>query len=369
MNASKRLSSLDVLRGITISFMILVNTPGSWEFVYAPLRHAKWNGCTPTDFVFPFFLFIVGVSVWLSFKKYDTRLSTTSFLKIVKRAAIIFLLGLILNLFPYFNFGEVRIMGVLQRIAIAYGIGAILCLGFKKKELLAVLGVLLIGYWILLFFGSAIDPFSLKENIVGKFDLMVLGEKHMYHGFGIPFDTEGLLSTIPSIGTVIIGYLVGQMISSDISLTQKMRKLLIQGIVLVVLGSVWGIVFPINKALWTSSYVLYTAGFAILFLTLLIFIIDYKGYKKWSKPFIHFGMNPLFIFVFSGLYGRTINYLIKIAPSDGGPKISAHKYLFSEVFSPIAGNMNGSLFFALSHILAFWLICFLLYKNKIFIKI
>ena len=369
MITSKRLLSIDVLRGITISFMILVNTPGSWNFVYAPLRHAKWNGCTPTDLVFPFFLFIVGVSIWLSFKKYETRLTTTSFIKIVKRAAIIFLLGLLLNLFPFFDFENVRIMGVLQRIAIAYAIGAIICLSFNKKGLLVILSILLLGYWALLFFGSTVDPFSLQNNIVGKFDLMILGEQHMYTGFGIPFDPEGLLSTIPAVGTVLIGYLVGQTISSDVSIVQKIKKLTIQGIILVALGGIWAIVFPINKALWTSSYVLYTAGFAVLFLSFLIYMIDFKGYKNWSKPFIHFGMNPLFIFVFSGVYGRIINYLIKIPVGDGRTKISAHKYLFSEVFSPIAGNMNGSLLFALSHILVFWFICFILYKYKIFIKI
>ena len=166
MRTSKRLISLDVLRGMTISFMILVNTPGSWAYVYSPLRHAEWNGCTPTDLVFPFFLFIVGVSAWFSFKKYDTKLSKITLLKIFKRTALIFLLGVALNLFPFFDFSKVLVMGVLQRIALAYGIGSVLCLSFKRDKLLIVLAVILLGYWALLYFGAELDPYSLKENIV-----------------------------------------------------------------------------------------------------------------------------------------------------------------------------------------------------------
>lgn len=369
MIISKRLISLDVLRGITISFMILVNNPGSWKYVYSPLRHAEWNGCTPTDLVFPFFLFIVGVSVWFSFEKYQTKISKVALFKILKRTAIIFLLGLLLNLFPFFDFDKVRIMGVLQRIALAYGIGSILCLSFKRDKLLIVLAVILLGYWALLYFGSELDPYSLKENIVRKFDLFLFGENHVYKGFGIPFDPEGLLSSIPAVGTVIIGFLVGQTISVEKSILLKIKKLLFHGTILVILGVIWGLFFPINKALWTSSYVLYTAGLGTLFLAFLIFIIDFKGYKTWAKPFVHFGTNPLFIFVFSGLYVKTIIYLIKLPVTNSGDKISAYQYMFDEIFSPIAGNMNGSLLFALTHIVVFWLICLLLYRNKIFIKI
>lgn len=369
MNASKRLISLDVLRGITISFMILVNTPGSWSYVYAPLRHAQWHGCTPTDLVFPFFLFIVGVSVWFSFKKYDTHLSKITLLKIFKRTVLIFLVGLLLNLFPYFNFGEVRIMGVLQRIALAYGIGATFCLSFNRQKLLVALVIILVGYWLLLYFGSELNPYSLEDNIVRKFDLWVFGEHHIYKGFGIPFEPEGLLSSIPSVGTVIIGYLVGQTISLELSVVLKIRKLLMQGVFLVLLGLVWSLVFPINKALWTSSYVLYVGGLGILFLAFLIFLVDLKGYSKWAKPFVHFGTNPLFIYVFSGLYVKTIIYLIKMPTGTGDATLNGYSYLFNNVFSPIAGNMNGSLLFALSHIVAFWFICYILYRNKIFVKI
>ncbi|WP_445731640.1 acyltransferase family protein [Mariniflexile sp.] len=367
MSTSNRLISLDVLRGLTILLMILVNTPGSWAYVYPPLRHADWHGCTPTDLVFPFFLFIVGVSAWFSFKKYETKLSKITFFKICKRATIIFLLGFLLNLYPFFDFGSVRVMGVLQRIAIAYAFGAIICLSFKRERILMVLGLIVVGYWALLYFGSTTDPYSLNENIVRKFDLYVFGEKHIYKGFGIPFDPEGLLSTIPSIATVIIGYLIGQSMSLETEILKKIKKLLVSGALLSFTGFVWGYVFPINKALWTSSYVFYTAGLATLFLALLIYVIDFKGYVKWVKPFVHFGTNPLFIFVFSGLYVKTISYLIKIPSKEG--EISGYKYLYENVFIPLAGNMNGSLLFALTHIVAFWFLCYLLYKNKIFVKI
>lgn len=369
MIVSKRLVSLDVLRGMTISFMILVNNPGSWKYVYPPLRHAEWNGCTPTDLVFPFFLFIVGMSIFFSFKKYQVKISKTSLLKIFKRTIIIFFLGFLLNLFPHFNFENVRVMGVLQRIAIAYGLGSVLCLSLKQNQLLFVLIGLLLGYWALLYFTSGAELYSLENNIVRKLDLFLLGEKHVYKGFGIPFDPEGLLSTISSVGTVIIGFLTGKLVGTKTSVVDKMKVLLLYGVAMVVLGALWGIVFPINKALWTSSYVLYAGGWAMLFLTILIYTIDYKGYSKWARPFIHFGTNPLFIFVFSGVYVKTISYLIKIPVHESANKISGYKYLFEHIFSSFAGNMNGSLLFALSHIFFFWLICFFLFKNKIFIKI
>jgi len=368
MNTSVRLISLDVLRGITISLMIMVNTPGSWTYVYSPLRHAKWHGCTPTDLVFPFFLFIVGVSSWFSFKKYDTKISKTTLLKVLKRTTIIFLLGLFLNLFPHFNFNEVRIMGVLQRISIAYGLGALICLYFKRIQLLLITGLLLVGYWILLYTGGEGDVYSLNSNFVRKFDLIIFGEHHIYKGFGIPFDPEGLLSTIPAVGTVIIGFLVGQGISNQPTILETIKSLFIYGSGLVVLGMIWGVVLPINKALWTGSYVLFTGGLAMLFLGGLIWLIDLKKINKWSIPFKHFGTNPLFIFVFSGLYVKTIIYLIEPIGSDG-IKVSAYKYMYQEFFVPIAGNMNGSLLFALTHIIIFWFLCFILFRNKIFIKI
>jgi len=365
---TKRLMSLDVLRGLTIALMIMVNTPGSWTYVYAPLRHAKWHGCTPTDLVFPFFLFIVGTSMWYSFKKYGEGLTKNGLLKVLKRVLIIFLLGLFLNAFPKFDFENLRFFGVLQRISLAYGIAAILAMQFNYKKLLVIVGAILLGYWGLLYFGGTNDVYSLEFNFGRRVDLFLFGEHHIYKGFGLPFDPEGLLSTIPSVATVLIGYFAGRLIEQSSTTIDAIKKILIAGIVIAVIGWFWSYSFPLNKPLWTSSYVLYTAGLAMLFLALLLWVIDVKQQKKWAQPFIHFGTNPLFIFLFSILYVKILIYLVKISNTNG-EIINGYSYLYKNVFVPIAGNMNGSLLFAVSHIIAFWLLTYALFKKKIFIKI
>jgi len=365
---AKRLIALDVLRGLTIALMIMVNTPGSWTYVYAPLRHAKWHGCTPTDLVFPFFLFIVGVSMWYSFKKYGTGITQKGLLKVLKRFLIIFLLGLFLNAFPKFNFENLRFFGVLQRIAIAYAIAAVLCMQFNYKQLFIVFGAILVGYWGLLYFGGANNVYSLTTNVVGKVDLFLFGENHIYKGFGIPFDPEGLLSSIPSVATVLLGYFTGRVIEKSNGVTVAIKKIIIFGTVSVIIGWFWGYLFPINKPLWTSSYVLYTGGLAMLFLAFLLWVIDVKKINYWSKPFIHFGTNPLFIFMFSILYVKVIIYLVKFTNAEE-ETISGYSYLYKNIFVPIAGNMNGSLLFAVAHIIFFWLLTYFLYRKKIFIKI
>lgn len=364
---SKRLIALDVLRGLTIALMIMVNNPGSWSYVYAPLRHSIWHGCTPTDLVFPFFLFIVGVSMWYSFKKYGEGLTKKGLLKILKRFTVIFLLGLFLNAFPKFDFENLRIFGVLQRIAIAYAIAAVLCMKFNIKQLLIVFALILVGYWGLLYFGGSEDVYSLASNIVRKIDLFIFGENHVYNGFGIPFDPEGLLSSITPVATVLLGYFSGRIIEFSGETLQAIKKLAMYGAVAVIVSLLWDNLFPINKALWTSSYVLYTGGLAMLFLAMLLWLIDVKGIKKWSNPFIHFGTNPLFIYVFSGIFAEIL-FMIKITNSSG-ETLSGQAYLYENIFVPLAGNMNGSLLFAVTLILFFWLITYILYKKKIFITI
>lgn len=368
MEKKERLIALDVLRGITIASMILVNTPGSWSYVYWPLLHAKWNGFTPTDAVFPFFLFIVGVSIHFAFKNFRENEHKRALKKIVKRTLIIFAIGLFLNLFPKFNFETVRYFGVLQRIAIAYGIGATLCLFFNKRNLIYITVFILLGYWAILYFFIPENPFGPQTNLVGKIDLYLFGSDHIWKGLGFPFDPEGLLSTLPSIATVLIGSLTGNFLSKRSENSTKIVTLLSYGIGLVLLGYIWGFVFPINKSLWSSTFVCFSAGWAMLLLAFLIWVIDEKKYTAWSKPFIHFGTNPLFIFVFSGLFAKTIIYLIKITNSQG-EIVSAKQYLYQDIFVPIAGNMNGSLLFAVAHIVFFWCLVYLLYRNKIFIKI
>lgn len=363
----KRLVALDVLRGLTIALMILVNNPGSWEYVYPPLRHASWNGCTPTDLVFPFFLFIVGTAMFYSFKKFENGLTKPLFTKIVKRFVLIFLIGLFLNAFPDFDFENLRIYGVMQRIAIAYLFGALIVVIFNYRQVLISIPVILLGYWALIYFGGTGDVYSLETNVVRNFDMNFVGENHLYGGFGMPFDPEGLLSSISAIGTVLLGYVAGHVIQNSQNTMAVIKKLAMYGVILLVLGLIWNLEFPINKPIWTSSYVLYTGGWAMLFLAFLLFVIDEKGYKNWPKPAIHFGVNPLFIYVFSWLYMSVLHH-IKVSSPAGEP-ISAYGYLYKHVCVPIAGNMNGSLLFALSHIMLFWVVCYFLYKRKIFIKI
>lgn len=365
--AAQRLMALDVMRGLTIALMIMVNTPGSWSYVYPPLLHSKWHGCTPTDLVFPFFLFIVGVSMWFSFKKFEKGITKPALLKVLKRFSIMFLLGVFLNGFPDFDFENLRYLGVLQRIAIAYLFGALLCMQFNYKQLLFIFTGILIAYWGLLFFGSAEGPFELSSNLVLKIDVLIFGENHLYHGFGIPFDPEGLLSSIPAIGTLLLGYFSGRLIELSSNTMLAIKKLVQFGAVTVFVGYVWGFLFPINKALWTSTYVLYTGGLAMVFLGFLLWLIDVKGFKKWATPFIHFGTNPLAIYMFSGIYVSLI-LMLNITNSEG-VLVSGYDYLYSDVFAPIAGNMNGSLLFAVAHIVFFWFITYILYKKKIFIKI
>jgi len=368
MAKKERLIALDVLRGITIASMILVNTPGSWSYVYWPLLHAKWHGFTPTDAVFPFFLFIVGVSIHFAFKNFRSSEHKKAIKKIVKRTFIIFAIGLFLNLFPKFNFETVRYFGVLQRIAIAYGVSATLCLFFKKRMLTYITVLILVSYWAILYFFVPENPFGPQTNLVGKIDLYLFGPNHIWKGLGFPFDPEGLLSTMPAIATVLIGALTGSFLSEFSNITVKIKTLLSYGFGLVLLGYIWGLVFPINKSLWSSTFVCFSAGWAMIVLAFLIWIIDQKKYTAWSKPFIHFGTNPLFIFVFSGLYAKTMIYLVKISNSQG-QTTSAFSYIYKNIFVPIAGNMNGSLLFAITHIVFFWSLVYLLHRNKIFIKI
>ncbi len=369
MKTNKRLTSLDAFRGLTIAGMILVNTPGSWQYVYAPLRHAKWHGCTPTDLVFPFFLFIVGVSMWFSFRKFDHKMNSNAFRKLAKRAALIFLIGLFLNVFPFYttSFETFRIMGVLQRIAVAFFLGALICLSAPRKWLPAMTIVILLAYWgIMALFGGP-DPYSLEGNFARTVDIVLLSESHLYGGFGIPFDPEGLLSSIPAVGTVIIGFLVGQLIDLGRSMTQAVRNLVGFGIGAILIALVWDRWFPINKPLWTSSYVLYTAGIASVLLAFFYWLIEYKGWKKWASPLVVFGVNPLFIYALSIILVKILIYVIRW--QEGGETMTGYAWIYQHIFVPLAGNLNGSLLFGLTYVALHWLVAYLLWKKRIFIKV
>lgn len=369
MDTSKRLLSLDAFRGLTIAGMILVNTPGSWSHVYGPLRHAKWHGCTPTDLVFPFFLFIVGVSMWFSFRKFDHQMSSATFRKLAKRAALIFIIGVFLNVFPFYqtSFGTFRIMGVLQRIAVAFFFGSLICLGAPKKWLPYLAAIILLGYWGVMYAFGGEAPYSLEGNFAKTVDLAIFGESHLYGGFGIKFDPEGLMSSIPAVGTVIIGFLTGQLIDRSTTVQRAIRILVIAGVLMILGGLIWHQVFPINKPLWTSSYVIYTAGIACVLLSIFLWMIEFKGWKKWASPFVVFGLNPLFIYALSILWVKILIYVFRW--ESGDTTQTGYGWLYQEVFVPIAGNLNGSLLFALVHVAALWLIASFMFRKKIFIKV
>lgn len=366
--SGSRLVSLDIFRGLTVAFMIIVNTPGSRDHVYAPLRHSGWHGCTPTDLVFPFFLLIVGVSLWYSMKKYGHEINSGSLWRFLRRTVTIFALGLLLAIFPYFgrDFSTLRIMGVLQRIALAYFFGAIFCLTIKRDYLWIVIAAILIGYWALLgIFGGA-DPYSLQGNINSKIDAVILGQKHLYSGFGIQFDPEGLLSTLPAICTVLIGFYVGDLTGKSPASFKTVLKLFLLGIASTGLGLLWGLMFPINKPLWTSSYVLYSAGLGMIILSIIYLLSDVWKLQKWGIPFMVFGTNALFSYFIAGIWTKMMLYVIRIG--EGEEKISLYAWFYEKVCVPVAGNLNGSLLFAIIQLLLVWLIAFLLYRKKIYIR-
>ena len=366
-----RLLSLDVFRGMTIAFMILVNTPGSWAHVYPPLLHAKWHGVTPTDLVFPFFLFIVGVSLFLSSCKFHHQLTGKATQKVIKRTLLIFLIGLALHWFPFKRSPEtVRIMGVLQRIALAYGLAALVCLWLPLKQLWKAGLALLLGYWALMWGFGGEDPYSLTDNLARKIDLALLGENHLYGGFGIKFDPEGLFSTLPAMVTVMLGYYAGSMIKASQDHQKLIKNMLLTGVLLIFLGLAWNIYFPLNKPLWTSSYVVYTAGIAFCFLAVLMEIIDVRGYTRWTKPFQVFGLNPLIIYVLSGLIVKIILFMIKWEDAAGKTR-NAYSWFYNEVFLALTPSQPklASLFFALTIVGFCWLFGYVLYRKKIVIKV
>ncbi len=368
-----RFLALDIFRGATIALMVIVNTPGTWSYVYGPLRHAEWHGCTLTDLVFPFFLFIIGVAMRFSFDKYDICKYGPLFNKIIFRTITIFAIGLLLNAFPFirqnWDWSSFRILGVLQRIALAYFFASFIVLRLDVKGLVKISFFILVGYWLLLMsygFYSGQDPYSLKYNLILVIDSFLLGENHLYGGTGIQFDPEGLLSTIPSIVTILIGFLVGTMIKTTNDHQDNIQRMIVLGSLLIITGWLWSFGFPINKQLWTSSYVLYTAGIAIILLSGMIWMADIKKIDWWTKPFVILGSNAIFLYVLSSLW---VKILLKISFELDGKIVSGYFYLYKTIFQPIAGNINGSLFFAISHVLMFLLILTWMHRKKIFIRI
>ena len=368
-----RLISLDAFRGMTIAGMLLVNNPGSWSHIYPPLKHAPWHGWTPTDLIFPFFLFIVGVAMTLSFGRMLEKGATRNqlMLKTAKRAALIFLVGLALHSFPWigYDFAHIRIPGVLQRIAIAYFFASAIYLYVPTlKGRVIAIASLLFGYWFLQTLvpvpGTGLRGVLQPGLDLGAWlDRKIFTEDHLWV-YAKTWDPEGLLSTMPAIGTALLGALTGVWLGTRRTPTDKVLGLFIAGAIAIVVGAMWGWVFPINKALWTSSYVVFTAGIAAQTLAMCYWLIDMRGHQRWAKPFVIFGVNAIAAFFLSSAGARVLN-LIKV----GADNVALKTYLFENFFLSWATPINASLAFAITYVL-FWLgVMTIFYKKKIFIKL
>ena len=452
--ASERLVSLDVFRGMTIAGMVLVNNPGTWSAIYGPLKHAEWHGITPTDYIFPFFLFIVGVAIPIAFsKRIAAGITRDTYFKIFTRSATIFAVGLLISAIPFFNFAEttipyalkilivlgysaalffylwdkakiamivasvtagvvtvfwlagaivvpynvgtMRIPGVLQRIAVCYLFAALIYLHTNWKQQAVISATLLLAYWFLM----TLVPVPVCEvttiddkacNLAAWLDRTILTENHIWRA-GKVFDPEGILSTIPAIVTTLSGVLTGTWLRAEPPAlaggealaagsgiddrppayaggSAKAVGLFFAGTVCLAVGWSWSLVLPLNKSLWTSSYVVYTTGLALLALGFCYFLIDMKGYKRWAKPFVIFGVNALALFVFSGIMARLLG-MIRVAGPEAGKDITLQQWIFGNLFLSWASPINASLAYAICFIL-FWLfLMWLLYRKHIYIKV
>lgn len=376
-----RFYSLDVFRGATVALMILVNNPGSWKYVYAPLKHASWHGCTPTDLVFPFFLFAVGNAMAFVMPKLNTP--SLFWKKVTKRFLLIFGIGLLLNWFPFVKWSEdllvgkpfdtLRILGVLQRIALAYFFASIIIYYFKPKGAFVAGTVILLLYWWMAWtFGDPADPYSINGYFGNAVDKAILTENHMYKGEGFPFEPEGLMSTLTSIVQVIFGYLVGDYIITKGKNHEMISNIFVAASLLLLTALIWDMSFPINKKIWTSSYVLYTTGLAMMILAVMMHFIELKGHKSTITGFFDvFGKNPLFIYVLAGVWFKTYGIMhIPDEIKEGTQTfINGHGWIYKYMFQPAFGDYIGSFLFAVAHIAIFWAIGKVMDKKGIYVRV
>lgn len=374
-NPSERFLSLDVFRGMTVCFMIIVNTPGGGATPFAPLLHADWHGFTATDLVFPAFLFAVGNA--MSFTKSKMEQQSGVFLKILKRSAWIFILGYLLYWFPYFKsdeagnlilkpISETRIFGVLQRIALCYFFAALMIHYLSEKKVILLSILFLPLYWIiLLLFGDPADPYSMLGNAGHYLDKFLIGENHLSKGEGVPFEAQGLLSTMPAIVLVIIGYFAGKFIRENGKNYETIAKLLLSGAALIFIALCWDSVFPINKKLWTGSFILLTSGLSLAIIATLLFLIEIKTWNQWNWTYFFtvFGKNPLFIYLLAEFSSRILN-LIQVRED-----LSLKAAIGKGFFQSIAPGPAGSLLFAISFMLVCWLVGLWMDKKRIYVKV
>ncbi len=391
----ERLLSLDVFRGMTVAGMLLVNNPGDWDHIFEPLEHAKWNGWTPTDLIFPFFLFIVGVTSFLSLSQRRARGDDEGAIvrQILRRGALIFLFGLFLAWFPGFMWGRIdtlpdptfldrvvyriehiRIMGVLQRIAVAFVIGALITFRGTWKQHAVTLVAILLGYWTLMTLVTVPDRgvpgWQLLDQpdavLSAWFDRLVFGTNHLWIS-AKTWDPEGLLSTLPAVGTMMLGQFAGRWISQPRPIAERLNGMFGAGALLMMVGLMWHWVFPINKTLWTSSYVVFTGGMALVTLATCMWIIDVQGWKRWTKFFVIYGTNPMIAFLGSGLMARITVTLWKVQTPEG-PK-SASWVVYQAIFAPILEPRVASLGYAVTFVLLWFVILWALWRRKIFLKV
>jgi predicted acyltransferase len=373
--AAARLLSVDALRGLTVAAMVLVNNPGTWSAVYAPLQHAAWHGWTPTDMVFPFFLFVVGVSIPLALGPALERGARWLPLRVLRRAAAIFALGLLLHALPFFPLAELRIPGVLQRIAACYLLAALLVLatggarGWRAQAIIA--GVLLVGYWLLMTRvaapGHAAGDLSPEGNLSGYVDRVILGTRHIWQASRV-YDPEGILSTLPATATTLLGVLAGHWLraghSSDRPAARIVGGLAVGGLAATALGWLWGLSFPVNKPLWTSSYALLMAGLAALALATCHWAIEVRGRRRWAVPFAVLGVHALTLFFLSSLMAKLL-FIVRLGA--GGPRLQA--WLFEHVFAPWASSLNASLAYALAYVLLWWAVIWALDRSGLRLRV
>jgi predicted acyltransferase len=367
--ATGRMTSLDVFRGITIAGMILVNNPGNWDAIYSPLEHSKWDGWTPTDLVFPFFLFIVGVSITLALARRAEGGGSRRdlYVKIVRRAVIIFALGLLLSDFPYNDPATFRIPGVLQRIAVCYLLASVIFLNTTWRAQALIAAALLVAYWAILMFipapGYAAGDLSMEGSIASYVDRTFFGS----HTWKPLYDPEGLLSTTGALATTLAGVLTGHFLRSRRQPLEKVAAMFCAGAACVIVGWAWNYWFPVNKALWTSSYVVLTAGMALELLAICYWLVDIKGYEGWAKPFLVFGTNALAVYFLSEFFVLLAS-LVRFTRPDGS-QTDLLGLIYEKLFASWASPVNASLAFAVCTVLLWLGVMSLLYRKRIFIKV
>lgn len=369
MTQKPRYLALDVLRGMTVCLMIVVNTPGTGASPFAPLEHAPWHGFTPTDLVFPSFLFAVGNAMAFAMGKYSGMPAGQVVARILKRSLIIFLLGFLMYWFPFVHqtqeglawnpFSDTRIFGVLQRIGICYGTAALMIHFLSKRAVWTISAIFLLGYWLVMYL---MGDYTLLGNFQRILDLKLLGGAHMYDGEGVAFDPEGVLSTFPAVVNVIIGYYAGVFVRDKGNNYETIARIALAGAAMMALAYFWDLVFPINKKLWTSSYVLYTCGLDLLILGALIYIIEILGLRKWTYFFEVFGKNPLFIYLLSEIIAILFWFFMV-----GGKTV--YEAINVAVFQKLMPGPFGSLAFALSVMFFCWLVGWMLDKRRIYVRV